>query len=174
MVTFTPRWSCASALDPVSEGDNVSVPLTVADQATVVLPANDSAIDVGASANRVLLIESDAGSIPFTISGSTIVVSPNASPRTIVITRGPACVVSLLRGSPPPGLSVNDQGILTGRVGNIRSLTPITYQFAVRASNGTRVQDLEFTIRATPVVTPPVWQTAGLPNSTPVVGTDDG
>jgi hypothetical protein len=70
---------------------------------------------------------------------------------------------TLLRGALPSGLSLMSNGVVSGTVGVVPGIGTIPFEFTVRCSDGTLVQDRTFTVNIAAVQTPWTWTLSAFP-----------
>lgn len=160
---FSPVWiTPAGALASVTENDVVAVSLVVESVATVTLAPGQTSIEVGTSV--IFRMRINGADYPFSASGSTITFTPLPYAAVATLTRRATPIYDLHEGTLPPGVGLLRSGALSGRVANIPSTSPVTYEFTVRATEGGKVRDRRFSIAATPAPTPLEWDTTGVPD----------
>jgi hypothetical protein len=175
LIKFSPVWVTLNRAplntSPVPEGAVYSFALSAEDVCTISVPfqntlvfttTSSTASVVSVSVNGTLLSESRimrAGrQITLNLTGLT---SPSIA--MIVMKRNTSLTYSLLNGALPTGLSVTSSGLITGKVGNVPGSTVLTYNFTVRVTDGTNVEDREFSIDCLPVQTPTFFVLNSLP-----------
>lgn len=154
ILTFTPVFVTPSGeIARVHEEDLVNLYIDVVETGTMSGYIGQTSVWVG---NAVTLVESvsvEGVSIPFQrqLDNQRVFWDlPYALTReapVVVTLANPSGNYALLNGALPPGLSITDKGLVTGRVTNITA-PPAAYAFTVRYKNEAHTHDRRFTIYA--------------------------
>ena len=162
MATFYPIWVTPTGeLPSVTENETESRSLSAIRQATfmgddpaVSYQGNTSTlVEIGPSANSVIQILVNGNPAANTyVAGNTIVFQNTTLIATDVVqmTTSEPISFNLLHGSLPPGMALSNGGVISGKVGAIPSTdgSPVTYSFAIRATDGVFSRDRQFTLVA--------------------------
>lgn len=147
-----PVWNYSDRrLAAVQENDDLSIILDVDETGLFRVAADQTSIDLGMAAARVLAVSDTNGPLTFTIAGPSVQIEPTSVDRLIQIKATPRHIFTLLNGTLPPGISITPEGIIAGRVLNFVASAETLFTFTLRATNGYTVRDRTFEIAATPV-----------------------
>lgn len=178
MSEFSPRWvtSNSTALNatPLQEGSSATYTLEAEDILLQTMPPASlltfklpSALDSVAwvKVNGAVLdnnrVTKQGRNLNLNLGGLTL-----GAVAQVEIKRVTDLGYTILYGTLPPGMSLSSSGVISGQLGNITGSEEIAYDFSIRVTNGSTVQDRSFRIRALPVPKTSVWVTANLPPET--------
>ncbi len=175
MNEFSPRWvtgnSTALNNAPLQEGSSATFTLvaedilletsTLADLLTFRLPSALNVIEwvkVNGTPINMSRVSKVGRNLLVNLAGLSL-----GQVLHVEIKRETVLKYALLYGTLPPGMSMSQDGVITGQLGNITGTQEIVHDFSVRVTNGATVQDRSFRIRTMPVPKTSVWVTSDLP-----------
>lgn len=173
---ISPQWQTPSTEPvgpPVTEGDTINRALSVISVGEDIFPYVEYLtvpLNVAGSVveqvwvNGVLLPSSRISP-----SGRNIILdlaSLNLSGSVTVRVQAATPEITLLRGTLPPGLSLQN-GAIVGLVNNLSGLDDLVFRFTLRAKYANVVRDRVFTMNGVAVSNPSVWVINSLPPSQP-------
>lgn len=175
MSEFSPRWvtgnSTALNATPLQEGSSATYTLEAEDVLLVTAPpASTYTVRLASALDTITLVKVNGISLDssrVTKQGRNLVLNLSGMSLGPVMhieaKRTTNLKYSILYGTLPPGMSMSPSGVIVGQLGNITGTQEIVYDFSIRVTNGTTVQDRSFRIRAMPVPKTSVWVTGDLP-----------
>ncbi|RYD62769.1 MAG: hypothetical protein EOP83_13750 [Verrucomicrobiaceae bacterium] len=141
----------AGQLADLREGDLVNYPLAATETVTLLGDVGQFSVRLDDAVTRAVSLTLGGVETPFQIERDDRLIywtAPLVAQTQVVVRLTPAINFTLLNGALPPGLSLQQNGAITGTLGNIPT-APMSTRFTVRATNGHYTLDRTFALRVT-------------------------
>ncbi len=166
MIIFNPIWHTANVLNDIVEGTPVTIPLVAISTGIISLDPGSDQLALGIDSDDVTSVTFNGTSSAYSSSGMNIFFSALTVRTEVTVETSTPLIFDIIGGKLPKGMSVSNQGLLTGTPMGIIDEAGELFSFTVRVSNGVTVRDRTFRIVVFPISQSAIWNMSGLPLET--------